>query len=197
MTYRPDRRGNDQNENEIENGRWLKLSDAARALEVSEITLRRRIKSDAIPCEFRNGKYYVFVSPDSFLPEEPPSRRTMNNSPNNLTNSLPSRNDRMRHFERPYERPSQRQNESSNERHFEKFNERPNEKSQMDRALADRVDPKMTRLEHEVRDLRRMLEDQQTLIAMLEEAIETLSSTGHSLGKNDAESNSKRFFRGP
>lgn len=46
-------------------GCWLKLVEAAQALGVSEITLRRKIKGGKIPHDFRNGKYYVYVHNDS------------------------------------------------------------------------------------------------------------------------------------
>jgi len=38
---------------------WLKLSEAANRLGLSEITLRRRVKNGQILNEFREGKYYV------------------------------------------------------------------------------------------------------------------------------------------
>ena len=44
------------------NGTWIKLNEAAHKLGVSEITLRRRIKTGKIPHEFREGRYYVFLS---------------------------------------------------------------------------------------------------------------------------------------
>ena len=62
-----------QNHNEIEDvvragmpqrqieGKWLKLSDAAKTLGVSEITLRRRVKCGRLAFDFRGGKYYVFI----------------------------------------------------------------------------------------------------------------------------------------
>lgn len=42
-------------------GRWMKLTEAAFALGISEITLRRRIKAGRLPFEFRDGRYYVLV----------------------------------------------------------------------------------------------------------------------------------------
>lgn len=44
-----------------ESGHWIKLSDAAQMLQVSEITLRRRVKSGKVKSEIRDGKYYVFI----------------------------------------------------------------------------------------------------------------------------------------
>lgn len=46
-------------------GGWLKLCDAARALGVSEITLRRRVKGGIVPHDFRDGKYYVHLQRDA------------------------------------------------------------------------------------------------------------------------------------
>ncbi len=43
-------------------GNWVKLHDAAELLAVSEITLRRKIKSGKLISELRDGKYYVFLS---------------------------------------------------------------------------------------------------------------------------------------
>lgn len=45
-------------------GYWLKLGDAAHALGVSEITLRRKVKCGKIPHDFRSGKYFVFLYKD-------------------------------------------------------------------------------------------------------------------------------------
>jgi uncharacterized coiled-coil protein SlyX len=42
-------------------GNWVKLNDAAQILQVSEITLRRKIKSGQIKSELRDGKYFVFI----------------------------------------------------------------------------------------------------------------------------------------
>lgn len=39
----------------------MKLGEAAQALGVSEITLRRRVRSGRLPYDFRAGKYFVFV----------------------------------------------------------------------------------------------------------------------------------------
>ena len=44
-------------------GQWLKLHQAANMLGVSEVTLRRKIKKGLLPYEFRQGKYYVPLSP--------------------------------------------------------------------------------------------------------------------------------------
>lgn len=42
-------------------GNWVKLNDAAQILQVSEITLRRKIKSGQIKSELRDGKYFVHI----------------------------------------------------------------------------------------------------------------------------------------
>ncbi|MBX9837402.1 hypothetical protein [Silvanigrella sp.] len=42
-------------------GNWVKLNDAAQILQVSEITLRRKIKSGQIKSELREGKYFVYI----------------------------------------------------------------------------------------------------------------------------------------
>ena len=44
-----------------EAGHWIKLNDAAQMLQVSEITLRRKLKSGKIKSEIRDGKYFVFI----------------------------------------------------------------------------------------------------------------------------------------
>lgn len=44
-----------------QDGAWMKLGEAAQALGVSEITLRRRVRSGRLPYDFRAGKYFVFV----------------------------------------------------------------------------------------------------------------------------------------
>lgn len=52
-------------------GQWMKLTDAAFALGVSEITIRRRIKTGRIPHEFQEGKYFVYVD-DANASSQPP-----------------------------------------------------------------------------------------------------------------------------
>lgn len=46
----------------IEHGHYVTLKDASQIFQVSEITLRRRIKSGKVKYEIRNGKYYIFVT---------------------------------------------------------------------------------------------------------------------------------------
>ena len=48
-------------------GRWFKLSDAAQALGVSEITVRRKAKGGQLKAILRNGKYMVFLEEDQEL----------------------------------------------------------------------------------------------------------------------------------
>ena len=47
-----------------QNGQWLKLLDAAQVLGVSEITLRRKIKTGKIAHDFRDGKYFIYLLKD-------------------------------------------------------------------------------------------------------------------------------------
>ena len=47
--------------NSEEKGEWVKLNDAAQILQVSEITLRRKIKASQIKSDLRDGKYFVFI----------------------------------------------------------------------------------------------------------------------------------------
>ena len=49
-----------------EPGHWIKLNDAAQMLQVSEITLRRKLKSGKIKSEIREGKYYVFIKESEY-----------------------------------------------------------------------------------------------------------------------------------
>ncbi len=42
-------------------GRWFKLAEAAQALGVSEITVRRKAKSGQLKAIMRNGRYMVFL----------------------------------------------------------------------------------------------------------------------------------------
>lgn len=48
----------------LQTGYWLKLGDAAHALGVSEITLRRKVKCGKLAHDFRGGKYYVYLYKD-------------------------------------------------------------------------------------------------------------------------------------
>ena len=38
---------------------WISINDYARKFNVSDITVRRRIKQGKIPAELKNGKYYI------------------------------------------------------------------------------------------------------------------------------------------
>ena len=40
-------------------GNWISINDYARKFNVSDITVRRRIKQGKIPAELKNGKYYI------------------------------------------------------------------------------------------------------------------------------------------
>lgn len=52
--------------NLTDDGNWFKLHDAAELLSISEITLRRKIKSGKIVSELKNGKYYVFLNESEY-----------------------------------------------------------------------------------------------------------------------------------
>ena len=38
---------------------WISINEYARRFNVSDITVRRRIKQGKIPAELKNGKYYI------------------------------------------------------------------------------------------------------------------------------------------
>lgn len=44
---------------------WMKLGEAAFALGVSEITLRRKVRGGKLPHELRDGKYFVLLQKDA------------------------------------------------------------------------------------------------------------------------------------
>ena len=47
-------------------GQWLKLSEAARQAGVAEITLRRKIKTNKVKYQMREGKYFILTNSDGF-----------------------------------------------------------------------------------------------------------------------------------
>ncbi|MBX9704436.1 MAG: helix-turn-helix domain-containing protein [Silvanigrellaceae bacterium] len=54
-------------EQNLDDGRWMKLSEAASLLQISEVTLRRKIKTGKIPSNIREGRYYVFLNENESL----------------------------------------------------------------------------------------------------------------------------------
>ena len=169
---------------------WMKLTDAARFLDVSEITLRRRIKAGQIPCEFKNGKYFVYVSederdlPDPRDPFEAPLSRPTHPKPSNRMIPSPStqwdsddlgesnfdsRSRAPRPAHRP--RPTTPSQPSASPRASGQPTAPPYQNS-LQRAHAQHLAQRDWGLE--IQELRRMIEDQQSLIALLEETVEML-----------------------
>lgn len=147
-------------------GYWLKLGDAAYALGVSEITLRRKLKCGKLAHDFRGGKYYVYLHKDEatgrfFEPDdtpgapEPPFERAPGvNAPTNTSprgSTLPSIS--LRGTRQPH--PSDWERKHLQQRVWD-----------LEEALGQK--------DAQVQGLRRTLEDQQTLIAFLEDTISQL-----------------------
>ena len=55
---------------------WISINDYARKFNVSDITVRRRIKQGKIPAELKNGKYYVRADY-----QDPSTAAEQNNTP--------------------------------------------------------------------------------------------------------------------
>jgi hypothetical protein len=61
---------------------WMKLGEAAFALGVSEITLRRKVKGGRISHELRDGKYYVLLQKD------PETGKFLEGAPENYVSTM-------------------------------------------------------------------------------------------------------------
>jgi hypothetical protein len=110
---------------------WMKLGEAAFALGVSEITLRRKVKLGKIPYEFRDGKYFIRLKKD----EE--SGKYVDGSPVNYVHTMRDNAPFSVEFETRVE------------------------------VLRQELSAK----EKTIRELRRIVEDQATLISFLEQAV--------------------------
>ncbi|NBO37120.1 hypothetical protein EBU99_00890 [bacterium] len=119
-------------------GRWFKLSEAAQALGVSEITVRRKAKAGQLKAILRNGRYMVYLEEDNELGLFTASVETQ------VVPTLSKGISRERSFAGFTAEPT-------------RTNERP---------------PGDTDL---IQNLKRTIEDQQTLIASLEDSISRLS----------------------
>jgi hypothetical protein len=148
-------------------GYWLKLGDAAHALGLSEITLRRKVKGGKLAHDFRGGKYYVYLFRDSatgqfYEPDDsdsPPSPRYERTPVITATRegALPSvsiRGNRSTPVPTAVE---------------------PAPLDQTDlREIIVQLQVSLTEQTLEMQNLRRTAEDQQTLIAFLEETLENI-----------------------
>jgi hypothetical protein len=120
--------------NQAETTEWMKLGDAAYALGVSEITLRRKVKCGKISHEMRDGKYYIL------LQKNPETGKYLDSNPENYVSTLaqttsPSNEQRMMALQREIE-------------------------------IRD----------SSIRELKRTVEDQQTLISFLEQTLTSLQN---------------------
>lgn len=162
---------------------WLKLGEAAFALGVSEITLRRKIKAGRIPFELREGKYFVLVDgsaefAETAVPEPQPTRmptpqrmtppRT-NPAPQATTTptltrprTAPVAPQMVRATQQPMQSPSE---------HFSHSLMSATIDHARLQARIDELEMLASQQEETIIELRRQFEDQQTLIAFLEERI--------------------------
>ena len=153
------RRQQHQQQLSAERGEWLKLSDAAYSLGVSEITLRRRIKSGRLQSELRNGKYQVYLEIDpssgeylepSHTPSEEPNPTGRFTALQKKISTLPRQESAF--VTNPLDNPSTAQ-------------------ASLIQRQMNQVLKKLETQSLEIAELRRQLEDQQTLISLLEEQI--------------------------
>jgi hypothetical protein len=133
-------------------GYWMKLGDAADALGVSEITLRRKIKAGKTTHDLRQGRYFVYLLRDNttgryFEPEEQ-AKEDLGFKSNSLTSTLNAASKTL---------------SSALEQKKEDVRVK-NLESQLQKQNAV------------IQKLRRSLEDQATLIAFLEETVQRLAT---------------------
>ena len=150
-------------------GSWLKLGEAAHALGVSEITLRRKVKCGKIPHDFRNGKYFVYLYKD----EKTGKYYDPSGNADTASYLAPYEN-----FQRLNQLPSINVTSGvplahiRNETTLAELETRLQESEDETFSLQHSLELKDATLQ----SLRRTLEDQQTLIAFLEETIKHLGN---------------------
>ncbi len=174
-------------------GSWLKLGEAARAFGVSEITLRRRVKSGKLPYDFRAGKYFVFVPDDV---SQGPQLNSIDSEelakPVFSESSLDSSGDRLQtaaDILRPY---AQAEVDALANSSSKLSQPEPRETSEEGRRVkpgltlkgpsTDQVvsilKTELAVKEKEITELRRQLADQKTLIDVLEAAYQEVQAGG-------------------
>jgi hypothetical protein len=128
---------------EEQNG-WYKLGDAAYLLGISEITLRRKLKTNQILHQFRNGKYLVQLAKDTFTGQW------------NTLNSFALSAEKLNDFK-----------QSGKEQPSIEFLEFQNKVEQQ----IDLLNEKLNKNEHSIQALQRQIADHETLIQILEQNI--------------------------
>lgn len=113
---------------------WMKLGEAAFALGISEITLRRKVKTGKISHEFRDGKYFVLLKKDV------ETGRYLDSTPSNYVHTM---------------QEGQKQGDDLDLRVL---------------ALRQEIAAK----DCVIRELRRTVEDQMTLISFLEQSLSSI-----------------------
>ncbi len=113
---------------------WMKLGEAAFALGVSEITLRRKVKGGKISHELRDGKYYVMLQKD------PETGKYLEGTPENYVSTMMASGP--------------------------KFDEHRMIALQREIEMRDGV----------IRNLKRRVEDQETLIGFLEQSLASVQT---------------------
>jgi len=177
-------------------GLWLKLGDAAHALGVSEITLRRKVKCNKLAHDFRHGKYYVYLYKDDATGHfyepgqlEQPYRGASGGpqfsggglqgagvETDVLMRTVPSHVSHARSGTLPV--ISLRDARSPHAPNMEQRELQEQRGHQEHRDLLERVRTLAADVESKeihIQSLRRSLEDQATLIAFLEDTIEKLA----------------------
>ena len=151
-------------------GGWLKLGDAAHALGVSEITLRRKVKCGKIPHDFRNGKSFVYLYKD----EKTGKYFDPSGNADTASYLAPFEN-----FQRLNQLPSININSGiplaqiRNEENLSDLEMRLEQAEDEVLSLQHSLELKDATLQN----LRRNLEDQQTLIVFLEETVKRVGSS--------------------
>ncbi len=112
---------------------WMKLGEAAFALGVSEITLRRKVKGGKMSHELRDGKYYVLLKKDR------ETGKYLEGTPENYVSTM------------------------------------SNSGLVLDESRMIVMQREIELREHCIRQLKRTVEDQATLIGFLEQTLSTLS----------------------
>ncbi len=165
---------------------WISINDYARKFNVSDITVRRRIKQGKIPAELKNGKYYIRAdyrdshttaeqndtpppiptSRASFIPPPPPTSApyTATEPPQVVATEIPAP---------PPAPPAQQSKELLEfcDRYLAELKTREQHLAKRHESEIALLEAKLAKKDSEITALKQQIEDLQLLVKILENKI--------------------------
>ena len=167
---------------------WISINDYARKFNISDITVRRRIKQGKIPAELKNGKYYIradyqdtstatdqhSVPPPivsrprpSFLPPPPtsvPPTHTVAEPPKVVATEIPTQTSPL---------PDQQSKELLEfcDRYLAELKAREQHLAKRHESEVALLEAKLAKKDSEIKALKQQIEDLQLLVKILENKI--------------------------